>query len=156
MPPLKLLPLLCSLVLVTSALAAGRHTKGEKPLAISQGQAVELNDFLVPGKITLFDFTSEYCGPCRAYADPLLQLHRQRADLAVVKVDINRPEIHKIDWDSPVARQYDLHSIPHFKVYGPDGKLLAEDHITFGPDGQPSSRDSSARLLVDQWISALQ
>jgi len=153
---MKFLAILCSLVLVTSALAEGKHSKGEKPLAISQGQPVDLKDFLVPGMITIFDFTSEYCPPCRGYADPLLQLHRQKAGIAVVKVDINRPEIHKIDWSSPVAKQYDLHSIPHFKVYGPDGRLVAEDKITFGPDGQPVDRNSAARQLVDKWISSLE
>jgi thiol-disulfide isomerase/thioredoxin len=139
MKPLALL--LCSLVLVTAASAEGKHVKGVTPLVISQGKAVELADFLVTGKITVFDFTSEYCGPCRGYTDLLLHLHQQRADVAVVKVDINRPEFHKIDWDSPVAKQYGMESIPHFKVYGPDGKLMADDR--------------PARLMVDQWIAAL-
>jgi thiol-disulfide isomerase/thioredoxin len=137
----NLLSLLCSLALAAPLFAAGQHTKGEKPLTISQGQKVELADFLVTGKTTLFDFTSEYCGPCRAYADPLLKLHQARNDLAVVKVDINRPEIHRIDWESPVAGQYAMRSIPHFKVYGPDGKLIAE--------GQ------AARQLVHQWLETL-
>ncbi len=44
----------------------------------------------------------------------------------MVKVDINRPGVKGIDWQSPVARQFSLESIPHFKVYGPDGKLQAE------------------------------
>jgi thiol-disulfide isomerase/thioredoxin len=144
--PMKLAVLcFCSLALVTSALAEGRHTKGEKPLRIAQGAEVSLTDFLVTGKITVFDFTSEYCPPCRGYAEPLLLLHQKRADVAVVKVDINRPEMRKIDWDSPVAKQYGLHSIPHFKVYGPDGKLLAED----------TTDDRLARIMVDQWINAL-
>lgn len=140
-----LLPLLCSFALVTSALAAGKHTKGEKPLSIAQGEEVKLADFLVPGKTTIFEFTSEYCPPCRAFAEPLLQLHRQRADIAVVKVDINRPDRHKIDWDSPAAQEFQLHSIPHFKIYGPDGKLIAEDSA----DARP------ARTLITKWIAAL-
>ncbi len=143
---MKLLSFLCSFVLVISALAAGTHVKGPKPLSISQGQEVSLSDFLVTGKTTIFDFTSEYCPPCRAYADPLLQLHQRRDDLAVVKVDINRPEIHRIDWNSPVAQQYGLRSIPHFKVYGPDGKLIAED----------TTDDRPARALVNKWLGALE
>ena len=143
---MKLLPLLCAFALVTSALAAGKHTKGEKPLSISQGAEVSLADFLVTGKTTVFDFTSEYCPPCRGYAEPLLLLHQQRADVAVVKVDINRSEIHKIDWDSPVARQFKLQSIPHFKIYGPDGKLIAED----------TTDQRAASSLVNKWINALE
>ncbi|HVT72347.1 MAG TPA: thioredoxin family protein [Lacunisphaera sp.] len=149
-----LLPLCCSLVLATSAIAAGQHTKGAKPLAIAQGREVDLKDFLVPGKYTIFDFTSEYCPPCRAYADPLLKLHQRRADLAVVKVDINRPEVHGIDWRSPVATEFGLQSIPHFKVFGPDGKMIAEDQIAFGPDGRVVKRDNAARQMVDRWIAA--
>lgn len=130
----------CS-VLTATALGEGRSTKGDKPLSISQGQKVELTDFLIKDRTTLFEFTSEYCPPCRAYADPLYQLHRRRSGLAVVKVDINRPEVHRIDWQSPVAEQYELRAIPYFKIYGPDGKLVAE--------GQ------AARQMVDDWIDAL-
>jgi hypothetical protein len=63
----------------------------------------------------------------------------------VVKVDINRPGVKKIDWDSPVAKQYGMGSIPRFKIYGPDGKLIAED---IG-DSKP------ARAMVNQWCEAL-
>ncbi|MEN9402244.1 MAG: hypothetical protein RL091_947 [Verrucomicrobiota bacterium] len=122
--------------------AQGRDTKGEKPLRISQGQKVDLSQFLVKGRITVFDFTSEYCPPCRGYADPLYQLHRRRDDVAVVKVDINRPEIHRIDWESPVAEQYELRSLPYFKIYSPEGKLLVE--------GQ------EARQVVDNWLLRLE
>ncbi len=106
--------------------AAENHEKGPEPVHISQGQTVALADYLVPGKITVFDFYSEYCPPCRAISPRLVKLHQTRDDIAVVKVDINRPGVKGIDWQSPVARQYNLESIPHFKVYGPDGKLQAE------------------------------
>jgi thioredoxin len=140
-----ILPSLCALVLATSAFAVGTHLKGEKPLSISQGREVNLGEFLVPGRYTVFDFTSEYCAPCRSYDETLLALHRQRADVAVVKIDINRSEVHQIDWDSPVAKQYDLHSVPLFVVFGPNGALVAQDQ----PD------NPAARLLVNKWISAL-
>jgi thiol-disulfide isomerase/thioredoxin len=133
--------LLCTLALLSPAIAAGNHAKGAAPLRIAHGEQVDLADYLVPGKTTVFDFTSEFCPPCRAYDPTLLALHQQRADIAVVQVDINRPGLKKIDWQSPVAQQYGMKSIPHFKVYGPDGKLLAE-----GQD---------ARGMVNGWISAL-
>ena len=111
-----------------SLLADGQdnHAKGAKPLHISEGQEVKLSDYLVPGKTTIFDFYSKYCPPCRAISPRLEKLHAAHEDIAVVKVDINRPGVEGIDWDSPVARQYGLRSIPHFKVFGPDGKLRAE------------------------------
>lgn len=152
----QLLILIAAFTLVSSASAAV-HTKQAEPLHISQGQTIALADFLVPGKTVVFDFTSKFCPPCQAYNEPLKLLHAKRSDLVVVKVDINRPDVRGIDWQSPVAQQYDLHSIPHFKVYSPAGKLLAEDKIVFGPDGRPDRALSSnaGRQMVDQWINAL-
>ncbi len=141
----SLLATLCSLAFVSAALAADTHTKGAEPAHISQGQTVNLADYVVPGKTTIFDFTSKYCPPCQGYNGPLALLHSQRKDVAVVKVDINRPETKGIDWKSPVAQQYEMHSIPHFKIYGPDGKLVAEDTTRPGP----------ARQMVDQMIAQL-
>ncbi len=146
LPSVRILfALACCFSLGLSAFAAGTHVKAAKPLRISQGERVELTDFLVPGKFTIFDFTSEYCPPCRGYDEPLYLLHEQRDEVAVVKVDINRPMFHKIDWESPVAKQYELQSIPHFTIYGPDGKLVADDN----------NDERSARILVDKMINAL-
>ncbi len=102
------------------------HVKAAEPAHISRGQEIALADHLVPDKTTIFDFYSEYCPPCRRIAPYLANLHETRADIAVVKVDINRPGVRGIDWSSPVARQYRLESVPHFKIYGPDGRLQAE------------------------------
>jgi thiol-disulfide isomerase/thioredoxin len=118
-----LLTVLTALTLTAAAFAA---TKGAEPAHVSLGKTIVLADHLVPGKTTIVDFTSKYCGPCQRYNEPLAKLHA-RSDLAVVKVDINRPEVKGIDWKSPVSQQFALQSIPHFKVYGPDGKLIAED-----------------------------
>jgi len=116
---------------------ASSHAKGAEPLDVSHGQEVKLADFLVPGKITVFDFYSHYCPPCMAEAPLVRKLHESRPDLAVVDVDINRPGIRGIDWESPVAKEFQLDSIPHFKVYDAQGKLMAEG--------------DEARALVDGW-----
>jgi thiol-disulfide isomerase/thioredoxin len=135
-----------SLIVVTPrAIAAATpeaKTKSAKPLHVSKGAPVQLTDYLIPGKTTVFDFYSEYCGPCVQVAPALEKLHKTRDDIVVVKVDINRPGVRGIDWKSPVAQQYRLNSIPHFKVYGPEGKLMAEDR-------PPQAR---ARQLVLSWI----
>jgi len=118
--------------------AADTHVKGGKPARIAMGEEVQLSDYLVPGKITIFDFTSQFCPPCRAIAPSVEKLHTTRQDIAVVSVDINRPGVQGIDWKSPVAQQYHMRSIPHFKVFGPDGKLIAEGN--------------EARELVTSWF----
>ena len=154
--PMKKLLLLSSvLCLLSSAALAAIHTKSAEPLRIAQGEEIALADYLVPGKTVVFDFTSEFCGPCRGYDEPLRNLHATHADIAVVQVDINRPGLKGIDWESPTARQFGLHSIPHFKVYSPAGKLIAEDRIVFGPDGRPDPVLSSraGRQMVDAWIN---
>jgi thiol-disulfide isomerase/thioredoxin len=106
--------------------AAGNTKKNATPIRISHGQEVEIKDYAAPGKTTIFDFTSEYCPPCRAIAPRLHKLHAERSDIVVVEVDINRPGVQGIDWASPVARQYGLQSIPAFKIYGANGTLMAE------------------------------
>jgi thiol-disulfide isomerase/thioredoxin len=106
---------------------------------VSHGQQVKLEDYAVPGKTTIFDFYSEFCGPCRMLSPRLEKLANSRDDLMLVKVDINRPGTQGIDWQSPVARQYSLRGIPHLKVYGTNGALQAEG--------------DAAYQLVNGWIS---
>ena len=132
------LGLLTVLAFTTSATLAGTATKPAKPERIAFGQEVDITQYLVPGKTVVFDFTSEYCPPCRAIAPHLDQLHANRADVVAVKVDINREGHKGIDWESPVADQYKLRSIPHFKVYNPQGKLVAEGN--------------AAREMVSAWF----
>ena len=124
--PLLLPALLLLLVAPAAGRAAENHTKGATPARIAMGETIDLADYLVPGKTTVFDFFSDYCPDCRALAPQMTKLHATRDDVAVVEVDINRPGVKRIDWKSPVARQYDLHSIPYFKIFGPDGKLQLE------------------------------
>jgi thiol-disulfide isomerase/thioredoxin len=117
--------------------------EAEKPASgkvqtISHGEEVELTDYLAKGKTTIFDFYSDGCGPCKAFSPRLEALAEKRDDIAVVVVDINRPGTRGIDWGSPVARKYNLESIPYLRVYGPDGKELA--------------RGDAAREMVEGWM----
>lgn len=106
--------------------SASSAKKPSTPDRIAHGREVNIQDYVVPGKVTIFDFTSEYCPPCRAIAPRLHKLHADRADIVVVEVDLNRPGVQGIDWSSPVAQQYQMQSIPAFKIYGANGKLMAE------------------------------
>ncbi len=128
MKRLSTLAACCALLALAtvSVVSAEPGKKGAAPDKIAHGAEVDITKHLVSGKITVFDFTSDYCPPCRQISPMLDELHARRDDLAVVKIDINRPDTKGIDWKSPVAAQYQLRSIPHFKVYGADGKLMAE------------------------------
>lgn len=130
---------------ICAAAAASAADSAQTPQRVSRGAEVELADYLVPGKTVVFDFYSDYCPPCRAYSAPLAALDRLRDDVVVVTVDINRVGVTRIDWRSPVAQQFRLRSVPHFKIYGPDGLLLAEDN--------PQTRLAPARQFVHDLIA---
>lgn len=95
-------------------------------IVLSHGEPIELEQHLIKGQINIIDFYSQYCGPCRQISPHLRRLDQERDDLTVIKVDINRPGVTGIDWGSPVARQFKLHSVPHFRVYDAQGRLLAD------------------------------
>lgn len=135
---LRLLALCATLTLAATSWAGEQNEKGPTPITISHGSKVDLKNYLVAGKTTVFDFYSEYCPPCRAISPRLDELHKTHADIAVVRVDINRQDVKGIDWHSPVAREYELESIPHFKIYSPEGKLIAEGE--------------EARDMVEKWM----
>jgi thiol-disulfide isomerase/thioredoxin len=87
------------------------------------GQEIDIESFVQQNKTTIFDFYSEFCGPCKRISPMLKRLDSRREDIIVHKVDINRPGIRGIDWGSPVARQYNIHSVPYFMIYDPSGTL---------------------------------
>lgn len=100
------------------------------------GEEIDVTPFLAKGKTTVVDFYSEYCGPCVRIAPLLKQLDEKRDDIVVIKIDINRPGVSRIDWQSPAAAQYKLKSIPHFKIYGTSGDLEIEGNDAYKRVGQ--------------------
>lgn len=109
----------------------------------SPGDPVDIETLSERGKTTIIDFYSTYCGPCMALKPMLEQLAQRRSDIRLVSLDINRPGMRGIDWNSPLARQYHLDQIPHLAVFGPDRILLAED----------SPGDPAARRVVDRFLN---
>jgi len=108
------------------AISVGRVLNSENP-----GQEIDIKEFIRTGQTTIFDFYSEYCGPCRRLSPLLERLDKQRQDIVVYKVDINRPGVRGIDWVSPVSQQYKLGSIPHFKIYDSSGELKSEGQAAY-------------------------
>jgi thiol-disulfide isomerase/thioredoxin len=99
---------------------------GEAVNAANPGQPLDLKPLLRPGRTTIVDFYSQYCPPCRRMSPLLDELGQKRSDLQIVKVDINRPGVTGIDWQSPLARQFVLKSIPHFKIFDGNGNVVDE------------------------------
>lgn len=105
-----------------------------------EGQIFNVADYLVKGKLNLVEFSSLACPACEALKPRLSELAKKSPDTVINQVMIDRPGSQGIDWQSPLARQYELRSVPYFQVYDTTGKLLAE--------GEPA-RKMIAKMLVE-------
>ena len=123
LPPSLVLAALLLLALLSSGAWAGGIAEAN---AGCTGQTLEVRSLLAKGKTTLVDFYSPFCPPCVRLAPIMAQLAEKRPDLAVVKVNINRPEVKGIDWRSPLAQQYQIRQVPNFMIFSPKGKLLSQ------------------------------
>jgi len=121
-----------ALLVFLGYLAFTRLNRSDAANALDPGEELTIGDYLQKGKTNIVDFYSNYCPPCKKISPLLRELGRKRPDLAILPVDINRKGVKGIDWASPLARQFELRSIPHFKIYDGDGNLLKE-----GPEAWP-------------------
>ena len=133
---LALSPVLAALLAL--ALISSGAWAGAVPEANSgnPGQTLDVKSLLVKGKTTLIYFHSPFCPPCVRLAPLLAQLAAKRPDLAVKKVNINRPGIQGIDWRSPLAQQYKIRQVPYFMIFNPQGQLVAQGREAVEPVGR--------------------
>ena len=123
LPQSLALAALLSLALLSSGAWAGAVAEANTG---NSGQTLEVRSLLAQGKTTLIDFYSPFCPPCVRLAPLMAQLAEKRPDLAIIKVNINRPEVKGIDWRSPLAQQYQIRQVPYFMIFSPKGKLLSQ------------------------------
>lgn len=90
------------------------------------GERVELEKVLVPGKSTVVELYSDNCPPCRQMAPVVERIASAHPEVAFRKLNIDRSGMQQIDFDSPLAQQLQVHSVPAFRVYDDHGKLTAE------------------------------
>jgi thiol-disulfide isomerase/thioredoxin len=121
-------------LLIIGYLMMGRKSQNTIPMnsrdsnlmGFQPGEMTDIKELIQPGKTTIFDFYSDYCGPCKRISPRLQKLDQMREDIVVVKININRKNVRGIDWNSPLARQYNLSSIPYFMVYDSQGNQTHE------------------------------
>lgn len=120
--------LLWLFVTVTLALSisAAAQSKLKTVNVGREGLPFEISDTLVRGQITVVEFASRSCSSCRNLEEKLSQLQSAEPKLAIRRVEIDRAGSQGVDWQSPLVRQYNLSSVPHFKIYDAAGKLIAE------------------------------
>ncbi len=81
------------------------------------GKPLDIDLLMVPGGIMMFDFYADWCGPCKVL-DPKLR------SIAEAEENVYLRRINILDWEKPIARQYDLRSIPSVWVYDGEGALV--------------------------------
>ena len=123
LPRLLVLAALLSLALGSSGAGAGAVPEAN---AGNPGQTLDVKSLSVKGKTTVIDFYSPFCPPCVQLAPIMAQLAAKRPDLAIKKVNINRPGVQGIDWRSPLAQQYQIRQVPYFMIFNPQGELVAQ------------------------------
>jgi thioredoxin 1 len=115
----------CNLAAAPELPSEPRLDEAELIRTVSKGQAVELDEVLEGEAWTIVEFTASWCPGCRQL-DPMVEkLVKARGTVRLRKIDIR-------DWDSPVARQYRIESIPqlwlhdgHERVSTDIGRIMA-------------------------------
>jgi thiol-disulfide isomerase/thioredoxin len=84
-----------------------------------KGEAVQIDEHLVHGKVTVIDFGAEWCAPCKDVDALLFQLLDAHSDLAVRKIDV-------VDWESDAAKMHlkNVAQLPYVQIYDKQGKRV--------------------------------
>jgi thiol-disulfide isomerase/thioredoxin len=123
-----LMAALLALALISSGAWAGTVLDANPN---NPGQTLDVKSLVVRGKTTLIDFYSPFCPPCVRLAPIMAKLAKKRPDLAIRKVNINRPGVNGIDWRSPLAQQYQLRQVPYFMIFDSQGQPVAQGREAF-------------------------
>lgn len=115
----------------------------EIEIAGVDGKTIRLSDY--KGKYVLIDFWASWCGPCRKESPTLVKAYEQYKDqnftifsvsldnnkdkwLAAIQTDGLNWQAHGSSlnsWNCPVARRYNVSSIPHSLLIDPQGNVIA-------------------------------
>ncbi|MBI2299952.1 MAG: thioredoxin family protein [Armatimonadetes bacterium] len=88
-------------------------------------EKLRLDNHLVKGKTVVFEFGAAYCSMCRAYAPRMTRLDEQSPDIVVKTILTGSEAVHGTNPNS-LAHRLGVTGIPAFRIYGPDGKLVAQ------------------------------
>ncbi|PCJ85575.1 MAG: hypothetical protein COA57_07465 [Flavobacteriales bacterium] len=88
---------------------------------IKGGNKIKIKDHLTEGKITIFDFYADWCGPCRVFSPKVEQMLLRHKNLVLKKVDV-------VSWKSSLSKQltkeYQFPALPFTLIFDDKGNLL--------------------------------
>ncbi|WP_313806934.1 TlpA disulfide reductase family protein [Flavobacterium sp.] len=109
-----------------------------------EGKTVSLKESL--GKVTIIDFWASWCGPCRAENPNVVALYNEfhGKGLNIIGVSLDKDEAKWKEaiakdklawahvsnlkfWEDPIAKQYNVKSIPATFILDASGKIVAKD-----------------------------
>jgi thiol-disulfide isomerase/thioredoxin len=91
----------------------------EKIKVISNGESIDLNQYLVKDYVVVFDFYADWCGPCKILSPQLEELVNKNKDVLLRKINI-------VNWGSDIAKQYAIQFVPNVRVYDKQGQMVGE------------------------------
>ena len=108
------------------------------------GKTISLKESL--GKVTIIDFWASWCGPCRAENPNVVAMYNELHDqgLNIIGVSLDKDGIKWKEaivkdklawthvsnlkfWDEPIAKQYNVQSIPATFILDAKGNIVAKD-----------------------------
>jgi len=135
-----------ALVLGGAALVLGCTAPRARPPAIVElsphGELVDLEAAVVPGYVTVIDFHAAWCERCVVVDQRLREAVARDPGIVVRRVDIG-------DGTTPVARAYQIRTLPHVLVIDAGGvlrhRLIGADALTAGELARAVSASAGPR-----------
>ncbi|WP_374400028.1 redoxin domain-containing protein [Flavobacterium sp.] len=109
-----------------------------------EGKTISLKESL--GKVTIIDFWASWCGPCRAENPNVVAMYNELHDKglniigvsldkdaakwkeAIAKDKLTWAHVSNLKfWDEPIAKQYNVQSIPATFILDAKGNIVAKD-----------------------------
>ena len=102
------------------------------------GAAVNVDDHVLPGYVTVIDFWAEHCGACVVVAGMLAVQTAHEDRILIRKIDVG-------DGFTPVAEAYQIGALPHFRIYDKHKRMR---YVLVGNDTLTAA-DLAKQLLAE-------
>ena len=91
------------------------------------GEIIDLPNLIKNGKTNIIVFQSPHDSSCQQILPTLEKLAVKQTDFNICVVNIDRKSSIDIDYGSPVAQQFDIHTVPKYRLYDYRGKFISTD-----------------------------